>query len=52
VQQEAIEAGLLLQIGGPWRNVLRMLPALVVTDEDVDHALRIVSHAVKTAQST
>ncbi|HEX3778651.1 MAG TPA: aminotransferase class III-fold pyridoxal phosphate-dependent enzyme [Pseudonocardiaceae bacterium] len=49
VQREAIEQGLLLQIGGPWRNVLRLLPALVVGDEDVDEALRIVSNAVKTA---
>ena len=52
VQQEAIDQGLLLQIGGPWRNVLRMLPALVVTDEQVDQALRIVSQTVKAAQST
>jgi 4-aminobutyrate aminotransferase len=51
VQQEAIDQGLLLQIGGPWRNVLRLLPALTVNDQQVDDALRIVSHAVKTAQS-
>lgn len=51
VQQRAIELGLLVQIGGPFRNVLRMLPALVVTDEHVDSALRIVSSAVKAAQS-
>ncbi|MBM7810444.1 aspartate aminotransferase family protein [Saccharothrix algeriensis] len=52
VQQEALGRGLLLQIGGPWRNVLRMLPALVVTDQQVDEALQIISDAVKTAQST
>jgi 4-aminobutyrate aminotransferase len=50
VQHSAVDQGLLVQIGGPWRNVLRLLPALVVSDEDVDHALRIVSGAVKAAQ--
>lgn len=50
VQHNAVDQGLLVQIGGPWRNVLRLLPALVVSDADVDRALRILSDAVKTAQ--
>lgn len=49
VQQEAVSQGLLLQIGGPLRNVLRLLPALTVNDEQVDEALRALSRAVTAA---
>ncbi|MBX7550334.1 aminotransferase class III-fold pyridoxal phosphate-dependent enzyme [Streptomyces sp. NPDC004232] len=49
VQQEAISQGLLLQIGGPLRNVLRLLPALTVSDDQVDEALRALSRAVLAA---
>ncbi|WP_369211067.1 aspartate aminotransferase family protein [Streptomyces flavofungini] len=49
VQQEAIEEGLLLQIGGPLRNVLRLLPALVVNEAQVDQAVGALSRAVASA---
>lgn len=49
VQQEAVSQGLLLQIGGPLRNVLRLLPALTVSDEQVDEALCALSRAVAAA---
>ncbi|GGV19911.1 aspartate aminotransferase family protein [Streptomyces filipinensis] len=49
VQQEAIGQGLLLQIGGPVRNVLRLLPALTVNADQVDEALRALGRAVATA---
>ncbi|GHH24498.1 aspartate aminotransferase family protein [Streptomyces rubradiris] len=49
VQQAAVTEGLLLQIGGPLRNVLRLLPALTVNDDQVDEALRALSRAVATA---
>ncbi|KUL62386.1 MULTISPECIES: aspartate aminotransferase family protein [unclassified Streptomyces] len=49
VQQEAIAAGLLLQIGGPMRNVLRLLPALVVDEAQVDRAVGALSRAVASA---
>ncbi|MGW0737730.1 aspartate aminotransferase family protein [Streptomyces sp. NPDC002851] len=49
VQQEAIAQGLLLQIGGPLRNVLRLLPALTVSEDQVDEAVRVLSYAVTSA---
>jgi 4-aminobutyrate aminotransferase len=41
VQQEAARRGLLLLTCGPWGQVVRFVPALVVTDAQVDEAARI-----------
>jgi 4-aminobutyrate aminotransferase len=49
-QQEASERGLLLLTCGPFGNVVRMIPALVVTHEQVDDALEIWADSVTTAQ--
>jgi 4-aminobutyrate aminotransferase len=50
VQRTAVEEGLLLLTCGPWNNVVRMIPALVVTPKDIDAALtawrRAVTHAL------
>jgi 4-aminobutyrate aminotransferase len=48
-QQEAASRGLLLLTCGPFGNVVRMIPALVVTEEQVEDALQIWAGAVQTA---
>ncbi|MZD06426.1 aminotransferase class III-fold pyridoxal phosphate-dependent enzyme [Streptomyces sp. SID5785] len=48
-QQAAADEGLLLLTCGPWGNVVRMIPALVVTEQQVDDALQRWSVAVGTA---
>ena len=48
-QQEAAERGLLLLTCGPFGNVVRMIPALVVTEEQVEDALAIWGAAVEAA---
>ena len=50
-QQKAAELGLLLLTCGPFGNVVRMIPALVVTKEQVDDALAIWAAAVESATS-
>jgi 4-aminobutyrate aminotransferase len=50
-QQKAAELGLLLLTCGPFGNVVRMIPALVVTKEQVDDALAIWTDAVDFATS-
>ena len=40
-QQAAAKNGLLLLTCGPYMNVVRMVPPLVVTAEQVDDALRV-----------
>ncbi len=46
VQQEAARRGLLLLTCGPWGQVVRFIPALVVTEKDVDEAAGIWEQAV------
>ncbi|MFC7360292.1 aspartate aminotransferase family protein [Nocardioides astragali] len=50
-QQKAAELGLLLLTCGPFGNVVRMIPALVVTQEQVEDALAIWAAAVEAARS-
>ncbi|MGA9748464.1 MAG: aminotransferase class III-fold pyridoxal phosphate-dependent enzyme [Nocardioides sp.] len=50
-QQRAAELGLLLLTCGPFGNVVRMIPALVVTREQVDDALTVWTAAVDFATS-
>jgi len=47
-QQEAASRGLLLLTCGPFGNVVRMIPPLVVTEQQVDDALEIWAGAVAT----
>ena len=46
VQQEAARRGLLLLICGSWGEVVRFIPALVVSESEVDRALTLWSEAV------
>jgi 4-aminobutyrate aminotransferase len=49
-QRAAGERGLLLLTCGAWSQVVRMIPALLVTAEQVDEAVRIWADAVRAAQ--
>jgi 4-aminobutyrate aminotransferase len=48
-QQKAAELGLLLLTCGPFGNVVRMIPPLVVNEDQVEDALGIWSTAVDAA---
>ena len=47
VQQEAAKRGLLLLTCGAWGQVVRFIPALVVTDEQVDEAVGVWRETVQ-----
>ncbi|MCT1606333.1 aminotransferase class III-fold pyridoxal phosphate-dependent enzyme [Nesterenkonia massiliensis] len=47
VQQEAARRGLLLLTCGPWTEVVRFIPALVVSQQQVEEAAGIFSAALK-----
>ncbi|MQA08214.1 MAG: aminotransferase class III-fold pyridoxal phosphate-dependent enzyme [Pseudonocardiaceae bacterium] len=46
--QRAAEKGLLLLTCGAWMNVVRMIPPLIVTEDQIDQALEIWSDTVGT----
>jgi 4-aminobutyrate aminotransferase len=48
-QRIAVEEGLLLLTCGPWNNVVRMIPALVINAEEVDAGLAAWDRAVTRA---
>jgi 4-aminobutyrate aminotransferase len=50
-QQEAAKRGLLLLTCGPWSQVVRFIPALVVKSEDVQEAASIWRDAVEAVTS-
>jgi 4-aminobutyrate aminotransferase len=51
-QQKAAELGLLLLTCGPFGNVVRMIPPLVVTEEQVEDGMGIWATAVEAATET
>jgi 4-aminobutyrate aminotransferase len=51
VHRAAIDEGLLLLTCGPWNNVVRMIPALVVDEDQIDAALRAWAAAVRAGTS-
>jgi 4-aminobutyrate aminotransferase len=50
-QQKAAELGLLLLTCGPFGNVVRMIPPLVVTEDQVEDGLEIWAGAVQSVAS-
>jgi len=48
IQQGCVTRGLLLLTCGPYDNVIRWIPPLVVTDEQVDRALEIFADVLQT----
>ncbi|WP_329566826.1 aspartate aminotransferase family protein [Streptomyces sp. NBC_01361] len=51
-QQAAADEGLLLLLCGPWGNVVRMIPALIVDEGQIDDGLRAWAAAVESATAT
>jgi 4-aminobutyrate aminotransferase len=49
VLRAAVEEGLLLLTCGPWNNVVRMIPALVISPDEVDAGLTCWASAVTSA---
>jgi 4-aminobutyrate aminotransferase len=46
VQQHCLEAGVLVLTCGPDGNVLRLIPPLTMTDDELDHGLAILGRAI------
>jgi 4-aminobutyrate aminotransferase len=46
VQQRCLEAGVLVLTCGPEGNVLRLIPPLTMTDDELDHGLAVLSQAL------
>jgi len=46
VQRACLDAGVLVLTCGPGGNVLRLIPPLTITDEDLDHGLNVLSAAL------
>src|SRR5690606_30262421 len=47
VCQEAFERGLLMETSGPEGEVMKILPALTITDEELNRGLRIIDECVR-----
>ena len=48
VQQQCLEAGVLVLTCGPDGNVLRLIPPLTMSDDELDHGLSVLSTALLT----
>ncbi|ASY61133.1 Diaminobutyrate-pyruvate aminotransferase (plasmid) [Sinorhizobium sp. CCBAU 05631] len=47
VHDVAFENGLLIEASGPNRDVIKVLPPITITDDELDHAIEILDHAVE-----
>jgi 4-aminobutyrate aminotransferase-like enzyme len=47
VQQRCLEGGVLVLSCGPGGNVLRLIPPLTMTDDELDHGLAVLSRALQ-----
>lgn len=52
VQRECLKRGLILELGGRHGSVVRFLPPLIITNEQVDEVARIFARAVQAAVAT
>ncbi len=50
IQHEALRRGLILELGGRHNSVVRFLPPLIVTEEQIDTIAAIFADAVKAAE--
>ncbi len=50
IQQECFKRGLILELGGRFGSVVRFLPPLLITEEQVDHICEIFDNAVQAAE--
>ncbi|MFC0332022.1 aspartate aminotransferase family protein [Paenibacillus sepulcri] len=51
IQQECLKRGLILEVGGRHSSVMRFLPPLIVTEEQIDDITRIFGEAVLEASA-
>ncbi|MRS04021.1 aminotransferase class III-fold pyridoxal phosphate-dependent enzyme, partial [bacterium] len=51
VAKKCLENGLMLLTCGPWDNVIRWIPPLVVTAAEIDQALDIFHHSMESVRS-
>ncbi|MER8547990.1 diaminobutyrate--2-oxoglutarate transaminase [Mesorhizobium sp. M1169] len=47
VHDVAFENGLLIESSGPNRDVIKVLPPITITDDDLEHGIAILDHALK-----
>ncbi|KUM24109.1 diaminobutyrate--2-oxoglutarate transaminase [Mesorhizobium loti] len=47
VHDIAFENGLLIESSGPNRDVIKVLPPITISDDELDHGLAILDHALK-----
>jgi len=52
VKRHCRERGVLIGVGGAFGNVLRVQPPLVIGEEDLDRALRVIEEAVTSLAAT
>jgi len=50
IQKECLQRGLILELGGRFGSVVRFLPPLIITSEQIDTISDIFAHAVKAAE--
>ncbi|KKB38629.1 aspartate aminotransferase family protein [Bacillus thermotolerans] len=50
IQQECFKRGLILEVGGRFSTVIRLLPPLVITKEQVDEVLNRLHEAITSAE--
>lgn len=51
IQQECFNRGLILEVGGRFSSVIRLLPPLIITKEQIDDVLQRFYEAIKTAET-
>lgn len=49
VAREAFDQGLIIETSGARDEVLKILPALTISDEELDKGLDIIAHSVQSA---
>lgn len=50
VHDVAFENGLLIESSGPNRDVIKLLPPITITDDELDHAIAILDNALGASQ--
>ncbi|WP_252503111.1 aspartate aminotransferase family protein [Sporosarcina sp. Marseille-Q4943] len=50
IQQECLKRGLILEVGGRFSSVIRLLPPLIITKEQIDDVLQRFYESIKSAE--
>jgi diaminobutyrate-2-oxoglutarate transaminase len=50
IQQECFQRGLILEIGGRYSTVIRLLPPLIITKSQIDDVLHRLNEGIKSAE--